>query len=89
MLLNLPNELTIYEVSDLHVELLEVLQSLPESLVVDGTKVEAIDSAGVQLVIWLQTYCHQQSIDIELNKSEILQQWMQNLGVSQVDEGVR
>lgn len=46
-------ELTIYEVYELQSELESLLGSLQEDLVIDGSQVVELDSAGIQLLIWL------------------------------------
>ncbi len=46
-------ELTIYEVYELQAELEALLGSLQEDLVIDGSQVVELDSAGLQLLIWL------------------------------------
>lgn len=46
-------ELTIYEVFELQAELEALLGSLQEDLVIDGSQVVELDSAGIQLLIWL------------------------------------
>ncbi|MGF1694618.1 STAS domain-containing protein [Vibrio lamellibrachiae] len=47
----LPQELTIYEVSDIHRELLELFES-EQPVQLDASEVEELDTAGFQLLVW-------------------------------------
>nr|WP_282437142.1 STAS domain-containing protein [Vibrio amylolyticus] len=47
----MPQELTIYEVGDVHRELNELVESDPE-IQLDASQIEEIDTSGLQLILW-------------------------------------
>ncbi|OIQ26657.1 STAS domain-containing protein [uncultured Vibrio sp.] len=58
----LPQELTIYEVSDVHRDLLEIIESA-QFVQLDASEVEELDTSGFQLLLWfskLSKHHHQQ-----------------------------
>ncbi|MGD8170206.1 STAS domain-containing protein [Vibrio sp. TRT 21S02] len=57
----LPEELTIYEVGDVHQQIKGIL-SEGDALVLDGALVEVLDSAGYQLLIWFIRYAERQGM---------------------------
>jgi ABC-type transporter Mla MlaB component len=58
-----PAELTIYEVQDVHTELITFLAGKTE-VALDLSLVEELDSAGIQLAIWLVNYCRNTGVQI-------------------------
>ncbi|PMK05138.1 STAS domain-containing protein [Vibrio sp. 10N.261.55.A7] len=51
----LPQELTIYEVGDVHRELIAIIES--DHLVqLDASEVEELDTAGFQLLLWFSKF---------------------------------
>ena len=49
----LPSELTIFNVREVHQALLPFWQSDSEKLILDVTNLDELDSAGVQLLLWV------------------------------------
>ncbi|WP_070965170.1 STAS domain-containing protein [Vibrio sonorensis] len=58
----LPEELSIYEVTDVYQELRVLLES-EQKLVLDASAVEEIDSAGIQLLVWFSRWAENRGID--------------------------
>lgn len=63
--LALPEELTIYNVSSLREEMLELLAG-KEDLVLDGSQVQEIDAAGVQLLLSLEKTTLREDFTVQL-----------------------
>ncbi|MGC9402768.1 STAS domain-containing protein [Vibrio genomosp. F10] len=51
----LPQELTIYEVNEVHQDLLDLIET-NELIQLDASQVEELDTAGFQLLIWFSKY---------------------------------
>ncbi|TMP27897.1 hypothetical protein CWB99_13340 [Pseudoalteromonas rubra] len=58
-----PAELTIYEVQDVHTELIAFLAG-KQQIALDLSQIEELDSAGIQLAIWLVNYCRNTGVQI-------------------------
>ena len=63
--LALPEELTIYNVSSLREEILELLAD-KEDLILDGSQVQEIDAAGVQLLLSLEKTTFREDFTVQL-----------------------
>ncbi|ALU41670.1 STAS domain-containing protein [Pseudoalteromonas rubra] len=77
-----PAELTIYEVQDVHTELNAFLES-KQSVELDLSQVEELDSAGIQLTVWLVNHCRTTGVQIKaLTLSDLLTARLTLLNVS-------
>ncbi|WP_125719463.1 STAS domain-containing protein [Pseudoalteromonas rubra] len=77
-----PAELTIYEVQDVHAELITFLAGKQE-VALDFGPVDELDSAGIQLAIWLVNYCRNTGVQINtLTLSDLLTARLSLLNVS-------
>ncbi|MCG7535920.1 STAS domain-containing protein [Pseudoalteromonas sp. OOF1S-7] len=80
-----PAELTIYEVQDVHTELIAFLAGKQE-VALDLSQVDELDSAGIQLAIWLVNYCRNTGVQINpLTLSELLTARLSLLNVPLTD----
>lgn len=61
-----PSYLTIYNVLDIKEEWQKILSDQPSELVVDMSKLEEIDTAGVQLIFALKKECLEKNISLSL-----------------------
>ncbi|MCO7187315.1 MULTISPECIES: STAS domain-containing protein [unclassified Pseudoalteromonas] len=59
-----PAELTIYEVQDVHTELIAFLAG-KQQIALDLSQIDELDSAGIQLAIWLVNYCRNTGVQID------------------------
>ena len=72
-LVDLGSTLNITVASSMHNKLLEVLQQLTEEkVVVDGANIEAIDTAGLQLLVAFISNLKQRKVQYDLIKSETM-----------------
>ncbi|WP_125561351.1 MULTISPECIES: STAS domain-containing protein [Pseudoalteromonas] len=77
-----PAELTIYEVQDVHIELSAFLEG-KQTVELDLSQVEELDSAGIQLTVWLVNHCRTTGVQINaLTLSDLLTARLTLLNVS-------
>ncbi|KAF7787294.1 hypothetical protein PRUB_a4488 [Pseudoalteromonas rubra] len=77
-----PTELTIYEVQDVYTELRTFVEG-KQALELDLSQVEELDSAGIQLTVWLVNHCRTTGVQINaLTLSDLLTARLTLLNVS-------
>lgn len=75
------DKLTIYEVEDLHKELLEYSQKMKSDLTLDLSSVQKIDMTAIQLLLATQKTCKEQLVPFSLvNVSDNLRYTLKSCG---------
>ncbi|MGM0502465.1 MAG: STAS domain-containing protein [Bacillota bacterium] len=83
----LPEEVTIYTVSEIKPEILEKLKKLQgqENLIFDCSELEEIDAAGVQLLLSVVKTSLQEEFDLFLEKTSLqIKNTLALLGVKEI-----
>lgn len=87
-LITLAAEQTIYQAPALHQQLAAALREHPQ-LEIDLSQIEEIDSAGAQVLLWLQLAAAQQPCQLTLSRpSQAVLEFIRLLGLQQLQNAL-
>lgn len=82
--ISLPESLTIHQIDENYSQLLEKLSVSEESITLDGSNVESIDTSGLQALIVLIRTAQESDKQIQWqNASDVLKESAQKVGLSE------
>jgi anti-sigma B factor antagonist len=75
---SLSGELTIYTAREQIKALIDLLKKDPETIALDLSEVTEMDTAGLQLLLWLNKTCREMKVSLFLSgKSEAVSQFLE------------
>ena len=81
------DKLTIYEVEDLHKEILAIINNVEDELILDFSRIQKLDMTSIQLLIATKESCKKKSIPFStINLSTALKETLISCGCDTVLE---
>lgn len=77
--LKIEGDFSVYELKGLRDELLEVLKDM-ETIEIDFTKLDGIDTPGLQFIVSLVKTCDERSIDVVSRENSVVTEFLKGSG---------